>query len=59
MRVAAPMAETIETGVEMTNAHGHAMTNSTSARYTQVLESLVNTHPASAINPAKTTTAGV
>ena len=32
LRAAAASAETIETGVEMTSAHGHEMTSSTSER---------------------------
>ena len=32
LRAAAASAETTETGVEMTSAHGHEMTSSTSAR---------------------------
>ena len=32
LRAAAASAETIDTGVEMTSAHGHEMTSSTSER---------------------------
>ncbi len=32
LRAAAASADTIETGVEMTSAHGHEMTSSTSER---------------------------
>jgi len=45
MRVADPIAETIATGVEITNAHGQAITSKTSARYTHVSGELDNTHP--------------
>ena len=36
MRAAAASAETIDTGVEMTSAHGHEITSSTSERENQV-----------------------
>ena len=39
LRAAAASADTIETGVEITSAHGHEMTSSTSDRYTQLLHS--------------------
>jgi len=36
------MPETTETGVEMTNAHGHAMTSRVSPRMNQVCQSAAN-----------------
>ena len=59
IRVAAPIADTIDTGVEITSAQGHAITSSTSALYTHVPGSAENAHPESAIAPAISTTAGV
>jgi len=60
LRAAPASAATIETGVEITSAHGHDTTSSTSARYTHGCQSARATIGGSApIATASAITAGV
>src|SRR5688572_28788067 len=59
--LAAPAsADTIDTGVEITSAHGHDTTSNTSARYSQISNDwFATTSGTAATSAASTTMAGV
>src|SRR5262245_2606456 len=60
LRAAAESADTTDTGVEITSAHGQAITSNTSARYNQTAASAVAlTAGTSATATANVITAGV
>ena len=61
LRAAAASAATIDTGVEMTSAHGHDTTSSTSARYTDVVPAHAERRAADTVDgtAASAITAGV